>query len=56
MSLLGRSALTLAASAIVALLLRGGVFRLFRNPTRPPGYVGDVTRSAIVGQAHFYEL
>jgi hypothetical protein len=56
MSLLGRIALTLAASTIVVLLLLGGVFRLFRNPTTPPGYVGYVTRSAIMGQTHFYGL
>jgi regulator of protease activity HflC (stomatin/prohibitin superfamily) len=56
MLLLGRVGLTLAVSAIVALVLLGGVFRLFRNPTTPPGYVGYVTRGAIVGQTRFYGL
>jgi regulator of protease activity HflC (stomatin/prohibitin superfamily) len=37
-------------------LLSGGVFRLFTNPVTPPGYVGYVTRGALVGQAHFYDL
>jgi regulator of protease activity HflC (stomatin/prohibitin superfamily) len=42
--------------AVAAALLSGGAFRLFRNPTTPPGYVGYVTRDAIVGKAHFYGL
>jgi regulator of protease activity HflC (stomatin/prohibitin superfamily) len=37
-------------------ILSGGLFHLFRNPTTPPGYVGYVTQGAIVGRAHFYGL
>ncbi len=42
--------------AVAAILLSGGMFSFFRNPTTPPGYVGYVTRGALVGQAHFYGL
>jgi hypothetical protein len=37
-------------------LLSGGLFHLFRNPTTPPGYVGYVTQGAVVGRANFYGL
>ena len=46
-------ALTLA---VVMVLLSGGLFHLFRNPATSPGYVGYVTRGALVGRAHFYGL
>jgi regulator of protease activity HflC (stomatin/prohibitin superfamily) len=46
----------MVAAALIALLFSGGVFRLFSNPTTPPGYVGYVTRGALVGKAHFYGL
>lgn len=56
MSLIARTALIMAVAAIVSLVLLGGVFRLFRNPTTPPGYVGYVTRGAVVGKVQFYGL
>src|SRR6516165_5118417 len=34
------------------LVLFGGVPKLFSNPATPPGYVGYLTRGALVGQAH----
>lgn len=34
----------------------GGGLKLFRNPATPPGYVGYLTRGALVGQARFYGL
>jgi regulator of protease activity HflC (stomatin/prohibitin superfamily) len=37
-------------------ILSGGLFHLFKNPITPPGYVGYVTRGALVGKAHFYGL
>jgi regulator of protease activity HflC (stomatin/prohibitin superfamily) len=37
-------------------ILSGGLFHLFRNPTTPPGYVGYVTQGALVGRAGFYGL
>jgi regulator of protease activity HflC (stomatin/prohibitin superfamily) len=40
----------------VAFAFSGGVFRLFRNPATPPGYVGYVTRGALLGHTHFYGL
>src|SRR5208283_4231742 len=42
--------------AVAAIPLSGGMFSFFRNPTTPPGYVGYVTRGALVGQARFYDL
>jgi regulator of protease activity HflC (stomatin/prohibitin superfamily) len=42
--------------AVVLVLLSGGLFHLFRNPATPPGYVGYVTRGALVGRVHFYGL
>ena len=41
---------------VLAALLSSGAFRLFTNPTTPPGYVGYVTRGAIVGKTQFYGL
>ncbi len=41
------------AIAMVAALLSGGAFSLFRNPTTPPGYVGYVTRGALFGKTQF---
>lgn len=43
-------------AAIAAPILFGGVFHLFRNPATPPGYVGYLTRGALVGQASYYGL
>ena len=40
----------------MAFAFSGGVFRLFRNPATPPGYVGYVTRGALLGHTHFYGL
>ena len=51
--------LTVFVAVILAwfvLVLFGGVPKLFRNPDTPPGYVGYLTRGALVGQAHFYGL
>ena len=45
-----------AAAAAIVLFVLGGVFRFWRNPATPPGYVGYVTRGALVGQAQFYGL
>lgn len=56
MSLVARIAPIVATAAIVSLVLLGGVFHLFRNPTTPPGYVGYVTRGALVGKVQFYGL
>ena len=56
MSLVRRIALLVVAVAMLAALLSGGAFSLFRNPATPPGYVGYVTRGAIVGKAQFYGL
>jgi len=44
------------AVVVVSFALFGGMPRLFRNPATPPGYVGYLTRGALVGQAHFYGL
>jgi regulator of protease activity HflC (stomatin/prohibitin superfamily) len=46
----------LAVAAIAFSLLFGGVFHLFRNPVTPPGYVGYLTRGALIGQTQFYGL
>lgn len=51
---LARILVSVASAAIVALLLLGGVFRVLRNPWTPPGYVGYLTRGALLGQAQFY--
>lgn len=51
-----RAFVFVALAAIVAPMLFGGVFHLFRNPVTPPGYVGYLTRGAVVGQAQFYGL
>ncbi len=52
-----RRILVIAGVAVVAaILLSSGASRFFRNPTTPPGYVGYVTRGALVGQVHFYGL
>src|SRR5208283_2034643 len=56
LSFFRRMALLAIVVAVAALFLSSGTFRLFRNPTTPPGYVGYVTRGALVGQAHFYGL
>lgn len=48
-------ALALAA-LVIGLLLSGNLFRLFRNPATPAGYVGYITRGAIVGQTAFVGL
>ena len=51
--------LTVFVAVILAwfvLVLFGGVPKLFSNPATPPGYVGYLTRGALVGQAHFYGL
>lgn len=56
LSFMRRMALLAIVVAAAALFLSSGTFRLFRNPTTPPGYVGYVTRGALVGQARFYGL
>ncbi len=56
MSFVRRIAVLALIVAVAAALLSGGMFNLFRNPTTPPGYVGYVTRGALVGQARFYDL
>jgi regulator of protease activity HflC (stomatin/prohibitin superfamily) len=56
MRLVSRLITIIVAVAIAGLLFSGGVFRLFRNPATPPGYVGYVTRGALLGQTHFYGL
>jgi regulator of protease activity HflC (stomatin/prohibitin superfamily) len=45
-----------AIAAVVLPMLFGGAFGLFRNPVTPPGYVGYVTRGALIGQTQFYGL
>jgi regulator of protease activity HflC (stomatin/prohibitin superfamily) len=57
MSLLARIGLiAIAIAAVVWLLPFGNVFRLFRNPATAPGYVGYLTRGAVVGKAEFIGL
>ena len=48
--------LSYAAAAAIVLFVFGGVFRFWRNPATPPGYVGYVTRGALIGQSQFYGL
>lgn len=48
--------LSYAAAAAIVLFVLGGVFRFWRNPATPPGYVGYVTRGALIGQSQFYGL
>ncbi len=48
--------LTMATLVAVVFALSGGVFRLFRNPVTPPGYVGYLTRGALIGKTEFYGL
>ena len=55
-SFLRRLAFFAAVVAVTAILFSSGVFHFFRNPTTPPGYVGYVTRGALVGRTHFYGL
>jgi regulator of protease activity HflC (stomatin/prohibitin superfamily) len=58
MRLISRLLTVIGAVVVVSLVLVffGGGPRLFRNPATPPGYVGYLTRGALVGQAHFYGL
>jgi regulator of protease activity HflC (stomatin/prohibitin superfamily) len=53
---LARALPAVAIAAIAVSMLFGGVFHLFRNPVTPPGYVGYLTRGALIGQAEFYGL
>jgi regulator of protease activity HflC (stomatin/prohibitin superfamily) len=53
---LARALPAVAIAGIVVSMLFGGVFHLFRNPVTPPGYVGYLTRGALIGQAEFYGL
>jgi regulator of protease activity HflC (stomatin/prohibitin superfamily) len=55
-SLVGRIALLLVSVGFIAVLFSGGLFHLLKNPTTPPGYVGYVTRGALVGKTEFYGL
>jgi len=55
-SAITRVSLAIGALLLLASVLGGGVLHLFRNPVTPPGYVGYVTRGAIIGQAQFYGL
>jgi len=55
-SFIRRMAVLVVVVAVAALFLSSGATRFFRNPTTPPGYVGYVTRGALVGQTHFYGL
>jgi regulator of protease activity HflC (stomatin/prohibitin superfamily) len=55
-SFIGRIAIYVAVAAIALPLLFGGPLRLFRNPATPPGYVGYLTRGALIGQESFYGL
>jgi regulator of protease activity HflC (stomatin/prohibitin superfamily) len=55
MSLLARIGL-IAAAVVVISLLFGNVFRLFRNPVTPPGYVGYLSHGAVLGKAEFIGL
>jgi regulator of protease activity HflC (stomatin/prohibitin superfamily) len=45
-----------AVGAIALPMLLGSLFGLFKNPVTPPGYVGYVTRGALLGQARFQGL
>ncbi len=51
-----RRVVFLVIGLIVAVLMFGNVFRLFSNPSTPPGYVGYLTRGAIVGKTEFVGL
>jgi regulator of protease activity HflC (stomatin/prohibitin superfamily) len=56
MRLISRAITLILVAAIISFVSFGGMFRLFRNPATPPGYVGYLTRGALVGQEHFYGL
>jgi regulator of protease activity HflC (stomatin/prohibitin superfamily) len=47
--------IAIAVAALILIVLVN-TFKLFSNPTTPPGYVGYVTRGAVVGQASFVGL
>lgn len=51
-----RAAIAVVIAAVLLSLVFGGGFRLFRNPATPPGYVGYLTRGALIGQVKFYGL
>jgi regulator of protease activity HflC (stomatin/prohibitin superfamily) len=56
MRLISGAVTIIVAAVIVSFVLLGGAPGLFRNPSTPPGYVGYLTRGALVGQARFYGL
>lgn len=45
-----------AAVFLLAPLVFGKMFNLFSNPSTPAGYVGYVTRGALIGKKEFYGL
>jgi regulator of protease activity HflC (stomatin/prohibitin superfamily) len=55
-ALVRRIASLIVVVGFIILLFSGGIFHFFTNPTTPPGYVGYVTRGALVGKAHFVGL
>jgi regulator of protease activity HflC (stomatin/prohibitin superfamily) len=56
MRLVSRAITLIVVAAIVSFVFLGGASRFLRNPSTPPGYVGYITRGALIGQAHFYGL
>lgn len=55
-SVFARGVIFLIVAAIVLPLVFRGGFGLFRNPATPPGYVGYITRGALIGRASFHGL
>lgn len=51
-----RAILGLIVFVAAALFLLGGLGRMFTNPATPPGYVGYLTRGAILGRSEFVGL
>jgi regulator of protease activity HflC (stomatin/prohibitin superfamily) len=48
--------IVIAAAAVGVLVAVGNGLHLFRNPATPPGYVGYLTRGALLGRAEFVGL
>jgi len=51
-----RAIIIAAAVLVAAPLVLGNMFNLFSNPATPAGYVGYVSRGALVGRNEFYGL
>lgn len=51
-----RIVVTIVATLVVLGFLSSNVFRLFANPITPPGYVGYISRGAILGSVSYVGL